>query len=131
VQQSHSNVKHILVIDDEQYVIDLIRFCLRMYGYDACTFSSPSIALEHFKLNPKNHSMVISDISMSQINGYEFVKQIKRIDSKVKVVLMASFEMSKNEFSNVLPDVTIDAFITKPFTPNILRNTIVKCKTAS
>ncbi len=62
------------------------------------------------------------------MNGYEFVKQIKRIDSKVKVALMTSFEMSKNEFSNVLPDVTIDAFITKPFTPNVLRNTIVKCK---
>jgi two-component SAPR family response regulator len=72
--------------------------------------------------------MVISDISMSQINGYEFVKRIKRINSKVKVALMTSFEMSQNEFSNVLPDVTIDAFITKPFTPNALRNTIITCE---
>jgi two-component SAPR family response regulator len=123
--------KQILVIDDEQYVIGLIRFCLRMYDYDACTFTSTSTALEHFKSNPKNHCMVISDISMSRINGYEFVKQIKRINSKVKVVLMTSFGMSKNEFSNPLPDVTIDAFITKPFTPNTLRNTLHLCKLAS
>lgn len=128
MQQIHTDIKHILVIDDEQWVIDLIRFCLRMYGYNVCTFTTPSIALEHFKSNPKNHSMVISDISMSQINGYEFVKRIKRINSKVKVALMTSFEMSQNEFSNVLPDVTIDAFITKPFTPNALRNTIITCE---
>jgi two-component SAPR family response regulator len=74
--------------------------------------------------------MVISDISMSQINGYEFAKQIKRTNPKVKVALMTSFfEMSKNEFSNILPDVTIDAFIAKPFTPNVLRKTIVNCNT--
>ena len=68
--------------------------------------------------------MVISDISMSQINDYEFVKQIKHINSKVKVILVTSFEMSNNEFSDVLQDVAIDAFITKPFTPNALRNAI-------
>jgi two-component SAPR family response regulator len=100
-----------------------------MYDYDVCTFTSPLIALEHFKSNANNHHMVFSDISMSQMNGYEFVKQIKHINSKVKVALMSSFEMQNNEFSNILRDVTIDAFITKPFAPNVLRNIVVKCKT--
>jgi two-component SAPR family response regulator len=75
--------------------------------------------------------MVISGVSMLQMNGYEFVKEIKRINSKVKVALMTSFEIFNNEFSNVLSDVTIDAFVTKPFTPNVLRNAIVKSKMTS
>ena len=117
-----------MIVDDEQDVIDLIRFCLRMYDYNVCTFTNPSIALEHFKSNPKNHHMVIYDISMLSMNGYEFVKQVKSMNPKVKVVLMTSFEMLDNEFSNILPDVTMDAFITKPFTPNLLRNIIVSAK---
>ena len=128
MQLNHNNIKHILIVDDEQDVIDLIRFCLRMYDYNVCTFTNSSIALEHFKSNPKNHHMVIYDISMLSMNGYEFVKQVKSMNPKVKVVLMTSFEMLDNEFSNILPDVTMDGFITKPFTPNLLRNIIVSAK---
>lgn len=50
------------------------------------------------------------------------------MNPKVKVVLVTSFEMLDSEFSNILPDVTMDAFITKPFTSNLLRNIIVSAK---
>ena len=99
-----------------------------MYGYNVCTFTNPSIALEHFKSNPKNHHVVIYDISILSMNGHEFVKKVKSMNPKIKVVFMTSFEMSGNEFSNILPDVTMDAFITKPFTPNLLRNIVVNAK---
>jgi hypothetical protein len=38
---------------------------------------------------------------------------------------MTSFEVLDNEFSNILPDITIDAFIKKPFTPNMLRSVVI------
>ena len=52
---------------------------------------------------------------MGRMNGYEFVKEIKKINPKVKVTLMSAFEFKDKEFLNVLPDVKIDAFVQKPF----------------
>ena len=51
---------HILVVSNEYDVIDVIRFCLRMYSYQACTFTDPLLALDHFKSNSKSHHIVIS-----------------------------------------------------------------------
>ena len=93
-----------------------------MYGYRGCTFTSPLFALEHFKSNPKSHHIVISDITMHGMNGYEFIKHVKKINPNVKVVLMTSFEIPDREFSNVLQDVSI---VKKPFSPNILRSVVV------
>ena len=70
-----SNDKHILVVDDEQDIVDIVRFSLRVYGYRVCTFTDPVVALEHFKSNHKNHDLIISDLTRPGMNGYEFVKQ--------------------------------------------------------
>ena len=63
----NSDDKHILVVDEEEDVTDVIRFCLQIYGYGTCTFTDPLIALEHFKSNPKSHHMVICNIAMDHI----------------------------------------------------------------
>ena len=66
--------------------------------------------------------MVICDIAMDHINGYEFVTKVKNINPKVKVALMTSFEIRDSEFSNVSPYLKIDGFIKKPFSPSVIRN---------
>lgn len=120
-----SNNKPILVVDNEKDIVDVVRFCLQMYGYRVCTFTSPLLALEHFKSNPKSHHIVISDNTMPGMNGYEFIKHVKKINPNVKVVLMTSFEIPDKELSNVLDDVSIDFLIKKPFSPNMLRSVLV------
>jgi DNA-binding NtrC family response regulator len=57
---NNNSNKHILVVDDESDIVDVIRFCLQMYDYKACTFIDPLAALEHFKSNLKSHHMIIS-----------------------------------------------------------------------
>jgi YesN/AraC family two-component response regulator len=58
---------------------------------------------------------VSEDIRMPRMNGYELAKQVKSIDSEVRVILMSSFELLDNDLLNVLPDLKVDAFIQKPF----------------
>jgi two-component SAPR family response regulator len=91
-----------------------------------CAFTNANAALDHFNLYNNDHhdDMVISDIRMPGMNGYEFVKQAKNINPKVKVVLMSSFEIKENEFSNLLPHVKIDAFLQKPFSIKMLKNIV-------
>jgi two-component SAPR family response regulator len=79
---------------------------------------------KHFNSGCKDHLIVISDIRMPAMNGYEFVKQVKKIDPQVKIILMSSFEIDDNNLLDVLPDVKIDTFLQKPFSLDILSNMV-------
>jgi two-component SAPR family response regulator len=61
---------------------------------------------------------------MLGMNGYEFVKQIKKTNPQVKIILMSSFEIEDNNLLDVLPDVKIDTFFTKAISLDILTNIV-------
>jgi DNA-binding NtrC family response regulator len=128
---SNSTTKSILAVDDEYDIVNLIKETLEVEdGFKVCTSTDALAALEHFKSNSKYYDIVVSDIRMPSMNGYEFVKQVKKINPQVKVILMSAFEIETKEFSNILPDVKIDAFIQKPFSLKALRD-IVQQKLSS
>ncbi len=117
----------ILTVDDEYDIVALIKRSLEMDGQRVCTFTDAFAALDHFSSQfEDHHSIDISDIRMPGMNGYEFVKQVKKINPQVKIILMSSFEVKTKEFLNVLPDVKIDACIQKPFSMKMLRNIVQK-----
>jgi len=112
--QYAENRINILVVDDDPDIVSIPG--LMRQGFNPATFTDPNLALEHFELNRKNYDLVISDIRMPTMNGFEFIKKVKRLKPKVKVFFMTAFEIDNDEWSNVLPSVKIDEFIQKPFT---------------
>ena len=118
--------KSILAVDDEPDIVNLIKQSLDMRGFKVCTFTNALAALEHFKSNSRYYDIVISDIRMPGMNGYEFIKHVKNINPKVKAVLMSAFEINDKEFHNLLPDIKVDAFLQKPFRIPQLKDTIDK-----
>jgi YesN/AraC family two-component response regulator len=72
------------------------------------------LALEHFKINHKDYSIIISDIRMPVMNGFQFVSEARKINPKVKILLMTTFEIDDKEFARVLPKPKIDGLIRKP-----------------
>ena len=121
-----SNDKSIVVVDDEPDIVNQIkRFLKSMDGFKVYTFTDPFAALEHFNPDCKGNHIVISDIRMPGMNGYEFVKKTKEIDKKVKVALMSAFEI-KDESHNLLPDIKVDVFLQKPFSIGQLYDAIEK-----
>ena len=120
-----SNSKSIMVVDDERDIVNQIKRSLEaMDGLKVYTFTDPFAALEHFSSGCKDHPIVISDIRMPGMNGYEFVKQVKKIDPQVKIILMSSVGINDNNLLDVLPDVKIDTFLQKPFSLDILTNIV-------
>jgi DNA-binding NtrC family response regulator len=120
-----SNSKSIVVVDDERDIVNQIKRSLEaMDGLKVYTFTDPFAALEHFNSSCKDHHIVISDIRMPGMNGYEFVKQVKKINPQAKIILMSSFEIDDNNLLDVLPDVKIDTFLQKPFSLDILTNIV-------
>jgi DNA-binding NtrC family response regulator len=103
-QKMRASNKYILTIDDDPDIARLAEQALSRHGFKVSSFTDASMALDHFKANHKNCSLVLSDIRMPGMNGYELVMQVKKIDTKVKVILMSSFEIQEKEFHNLLPD---------------------------
>ena len=82
------------------------------------------MALEHFKAKSNDCGLISSDIRMPGMNGYEFVTHVKKINPKVKVILMSAFEIQDKEFHNVLSDIKVDRFLQKPFPLETMRNLV-------
>jgi DNA-binding NtrC family response regulator len=117
---------NILVVDDEQDIVNLIKQSLELNGFQAYIFIEPSAALEHFISHSKDYDIVISDIRMPGMNGYEFIRNVKESNPKVKVILMTAFEIDDKEFHDVLSDIKLDAFLQKPFHIQQLNEVIEK-----
>ena len=118
------NSHYILIVDDEPDILSIVRRVLEEYGFNVCCFTKPNIALEHYRISPNNHSLVISDLRMPNINGLEFLRKVREINSDTKVFLTTSnFEMSdlglllfpNSNLSSSLNNFIIDEFIQKPF----------------
>ena len=118
-----SNSQYILIVDDEPDILSIIRRVREEYGFNVCCFTKPNIALEHYKISPNNHGLVISDLQMPNINGLEFLRKVREINSDTKAFLTTSnFEMSDlglllfpNSNSSSSLNLIIDEFIQKPF----------------
>ena len=116
----------ILVVDDDPDIARLIVQWLDRDGLKVTAFTDPVMALEDFKLNCNSCSLILSDIRMPGMNGYEFIKKTQEIDKQAKVILMSAFDIEDKEFHNVLSDIKVDAFLQKPFTLRELRDMVQK-----
>jgi DNA-binding NtrC family response regulator len=116
----------ILALDDDFDVINIFRMGLEKYGLNIFGFTDPLLALEHFKINRERYAIIVSDIRMPTMNGYEFVKKVKEMKPEVKIFLMTAFEINDLEFSRALPSIKIDEFIQKPVSVGNLAVTIQK-----
>lgn len=119
-----AGVRSILVIDDEFDIVNPIKRSLQRQGFNAYGFTDPLLALEHFKNNSNSIDLILCDIRMPQMNGYELVRKIKTLQPKVRVILMSAFEINNLEFSKVFPSIKIDGFISKPVSLKSLTNRI-------
>jgi DNA-binding NarL/FixJ family response regulator len=81
-------------------------------GFNVYGFADPVQALEYFQNNSNNVDLVLSDIRMRKLDGYELVKKIKAIRPQTKVVFMTALEFNE-ELSKTLPSIKIDGFLLK------------------
>jgi DNA-binding NtrC family response regulator len=79
----------IAIIDDEHNILEsLKKFLSRKKTYDIDTFSNPLNALEDVKKGKYN--LILLDISMPQMDGINFLKEIKKSSPSTKVVMITA-----------------------------------------
>jgi len=106
-----------MVLDDDFDLATLVKQILQKDGFNnVFSFTDPLLALEHFRINHKDYSLIISDIRMPVMNGFQFVSEARKINPKIKILLMTAFEINDKEFAQALPKPKIDGLIRKPAT---------------
>jgi DNA-binding NtrC family response regulator len=104
---------HILIIDDEHGLCNMLEAILGDLGYRVTTYTDPVSAIRMFE--PHRYSMVITDIKMPGMNGIEVIQQIKERDADVPVLVItgyATVELSIQALRSGAFDI-----LTKPFEP--------------
>lgn len=111
---SDCDANAILILDDEFDITFSFKQGLEDKGFRVFGFTEPLLALDHFQMNSERYGLVISDIRMPVISGYEFIKKIKDIKPLVKVFLMTAFRIEDIEYRRELQEVKVDEIIQKP-----------------
>jgi two-component system, OmpR family, response regulator ChvI len=114
----------IMLVDDDPSISFLFTQYLRSAGMVVNSFTDPEKALTHFiESNYCHYDLVITDIRMAHVNGFEFYQQLKSIDPTVRILFVTALDIAE-EITTLMPDVEVDQFIIKPVNPSVLINTI-------
>ncbi|HEX6646741.1 MAG TPA: response regulator [Nitrososphaeraceae archaeon] len=106
----------IMVVDDERDILSIVKRGLESKKrFQVETFIDAESALESLKENSDNYyDLVLTDIRMPKINGFELYRRIKESNPHMKIVFITAFEINKDEFSKVIPSLDVVDFISKP-----------------
>ena len=110
----------ILIVDDDIDILTVTGRSLEHAGFKVHAFVDPLTALHHVQNDCKYCQVLVSDIRMPGLTGFQLVRKIKDLRPEMKVIMMTMFEVNKPEFEAVFPSTPIDAVIRKPFTPSQL-----------
>ena len=104
----------ILVVDDEPRILEALVCMLQREGFSVTGFTDPIEALHFFRHHSKDYGIVLSDIRMQGMNGFDLLRNIVAINPDAKVFLLTTFEIGKREFEKVMPSLRVEGFIKKP-----------------
>lgn len=116
--------KKVLVVDDDLDITLLIKEGLELKGFHIESYNDPQVALQEFK--PGFYDLMLVDIRMPKLNGFEFYHEVRRSDISVKVCFITALSISYEEISKTLPPelVTRKNIIQKPIGIKELANKI-------
>jgi two-component system, OmpR family, response regulator ChvI len=109
---SKSKTGKILIVDDEPDITESFGLALEDSGFDVDKYNDPAIALESFK--PDVYGLLILDIKMPKMDGFELYDKIKKINNKVKVFFISAFDIDRATIRKKYPDLNIENFLPKP-----------------
>ena len=111
---NHKKNLRILLVDDEPDVTYTIKKVLENNGFVVDSYNDPTFALSDFKL--RSYDLVLLDIKMPKMNGFELYQKIKEIDHNVKICFLTASELFYHQYRRLDAHPTLDKeyFIQKP-----------------
>ena len=116
--------KRIVLVDDEEDILFTYRSFLTDYDYHITSFTDPFSALNYIKDLPNfDNLLVILDIRMKNLNGFQLHQQIKAIDPTIKILFITDLDIL-DELLSIVPGISQNQIMRKPVDKKIFTNTV-------
>src|SRR5579872_2779685 len=113
----------VLLVEDDEMVRSFLSEVLEMYGYGVITAATATEAVTLCTYVGNSIDMLISDVSMPDVGGLEFVASIKAISPSLPVLFISGYDPS-DMIEKHRAFITNYPFLRKPFTTPMLMGTI-------
>jgi two-component system, cell cycle sensor histidine kinase and response regulator CckA len=118
-QTSRSGRAHVLVVDDEASIRDLLSKTLALADYDVDTAPDGNAALDRLREKPSGFDLLIADLKMPGMDGLTLIKQAKRIRADLPIIIITGFSSESSAIEAV--NLGVAGYLTKPFrVPQVL-----------
>jgi CheY-like chemotaxis protein len=124
IKQDQGFWKRILIVDDNEDVTTTFKAGIEDSNNHANkrievdTANNPVVALSEFK--PNFYDLLLVDINMPHMNGFELCEKIFAIDINVRICFMSSGEINREALREIYPSLSVGCFIRKPVTIDYL-----------
>jgi two-component system chemotaxis response regulator CheY len=116
----------IMVVDDSSTVVKFVSFTLRSAGFKVVTACDGMDALEKLSTLAEGVNLVITDLNMPNIDGYELIRTLKKNDSfKDLPIIILSSEEGEQDIK-LGSQVGASSYLVKPFMPDVLMTEVSK-----
>jgi two-component system, OmpR family, response regulator ChvI len=95
LSQQEGKKKKVLFVDNEPDTTTMLKMALECVGFSIDTFNDPLLALKSFK--PNLYDLVMLDVMMPKMNGFELYEQLKRADPGTKVCFLTASDETYRE----------------------------------
>lgn len=109
--KNNENRKKILIVDDDPDICVTLKEIFKQNGFVADSFTDPLLALHNFKAGLCD--LLLLDVKMPEMNGFQLHQEMKRIDNSVKVCFLTAGEM-RNRKEKEFCALDKELFLQKP-----------------
>jgi CheY-like chemotaxis protein len=104
----------LMLVDDDRDILFTFKSILAAEGFKVEAFADPNEALSRFtQADPSYYNLVITDIRLPKINGFQLYQKLKEIRRDIRVLFMTAFEVPGNLLDS-MPNINESDIIRKP-----------------
>lgn len=104
----------ILLVDDDLTILRSLKLILNLYGYSVETINTGSEAIEIITQNPTRFSLILLDVMMPDMNGYEVLTKLKNLMNKYKISIIVHTGIGNKDEREKVIKLGAKGLLTKP-----------------
>ncbi|MGC6489323.1 MAG: response regulator, partial [Planctomycetota bacterium] len=108
-----------LVVEDERAIGELVQRVVAKDGYEAALVLDPAEALRRLAADPSRYELLLLDLTLPGFDGCELARRARRLGVTGRIVVVSG--LGEQHARARCAGVDVDAFVSKPFTPQALR----------
>ena len=120
--KAEKGTKRILVVDDEEGIVKLVKMYLEHHRYEVITANDGQEGLE--KAKTEKPDLIVLDLMLPKMNGYKVCGLLKKDTRYAKIPVVMFTARAQEKDVKLGQEVGADAYITKPYEPEVLLSKI-------